>query len=1073
MSNSYDDSSVYRTWDTYTSSLTTQIATDPASPASTHTFTTIQTRTSTINEGGFALSTETRTSTGLWTSVGTAYPGTTWTDIWSVPLVSTESVTVTGAPNCSLPSSVSQCQASWETFASDRLLTIDVPLPSCFEDTTVGACATSWNNYWSSYRSSDNPSYQSKLWINSPLCSQASLGTSLCNALRSSYAASGYDLYNQPVTNRIVGTDYTWTATDFPNYNSWENVAGYSVRVAQTDAYTISPLSSFWPSASSLAPGCSLGCGGCAITGGTIDLLYWPSTIDTATDTNSNDEVVVTAFGTELTYPTVYVSFSDLYAADSCSRVGSSYSSTIIPVTALDQLSSVWVDGDGLGALTASFNLTDLKTPVPLSIYSRQPWCAVYSSDWYSTQPVDCVAGNATDSSECTPVCPQTRPYEPILVLPSGVLQSLDPAWASCSLDLRGNYDPPYLLTPYAAAAAPTASPVFSAAPTAMPASAPSLGAPSATAPAPETSAEPGAAPYPPAAKPTADSGRQGGDGGGTDPGAAVPSYGGGSSGSSDPESYPNGGGGTGGGRGGSGVDPNPDPSSKTDSAASAVASNALGVLGYSGGVTGSPSGSGPTPNRGSGGAANGDPGIAISANSGSSGGSPENGEGGGKPGSEGLGSGDASNRDPQSVQIGGHPVHADPAGPGVVIGSETLPPGSVATIGGISIAVDNDGTVVAGGSTIALPRSGMGGLSPTASGSSSSSGAQQAVMPAAVITIGGNAYTAQSGRPAIIGSATLVPGGPAATISGETVSMASTGVVVNGNIITYSNNPALSEPSAVLIVGSQTYTVHSGSPLTIGSITLSAGGPVATISGETISLASDGIIVDGNLTPYTTPASLIGVSEIAAPFTISGTEYTAYALPSHPGTEILVGPDGLLTTLSVGGPAITVNGQPVSAVSNGVDVGTSFDQFRIFVASVETEVVFTATDGQVFTAIEEPNPHGMGEVVLVEDAGTTATITVGGADIMLEGETLSAAGAGLVVDGKTKTWGRVTLGPRETVVSVPSQAVETASSATARGGGIGSAATGSPGTSRASERYGGRYAWCLAFCAALGLELF
>jgi hypothetical protein len=108
---------------------------------------------------------------------------------------------------------------------------------------------------------------------------------------------------------------------------------------------------------------------------------------------------------------------------------------------------------------TASFNITDLREPVPFSIYSSQPWCATYQFEH------GCNAG-----------CPTTEAYKPIIVVPEAVLQNMDPAWASCYGDIRGVYDPPIALTqvasvkgPQTTASVPTTSEVIGATPASSP----------------------------------------------------------------------------------------------------------------------------------------------------------------------------------------------------------------------------------------------------------------------------------------------------------------------------------------------------------------------------------------------------------------------------------------------------------------------------------------------------------------------------------------------------------------------------------------------------------------------------
>ncbi|KAI9677143.1 MAG: hypothetical protein M1822_008252 [Bathelium mastoideum] len=71
-----------------------------------------------------------------------------------------------------------------------------------------------------------------------------------------------------------------------------------------------------------------------------------------------------------------------------------------------------------------------------------------------------------------------------MLVIPSSVLNSIDPAWSTCSLDIRGLNDPPYALHGFASPAAPTPSSVHWGSATILPAPAsnPDIGQPSKTA---------------------------------------------------------------------------------------------------------------------------------------------------------------------------------------------------------------------------------------------------------------------------------------------------------------------------------------------------------------------------------------------------------------------------------------------------------------------------------------------------------------------------------------------------------------------------------------------------------------
>ena len=83
-----------------------------------------------------------------------------------------------------------------------------------------------------------------------------------------------------------------------------------------------------WPTSQPFAPGCTLGCGRCAVTGGTIQLLYFPPGLSHS----ATAPVVATTLGTTLTSGTYYIFFESLYASDACRGVGSTLTSTIIAV---------------------------------------------------------------------------------------------------------------------------------------------------------------------------------------------------------------------------------------------------------------------------------------------------------------------------------------------------------------------------------------------------------------------------------------------------------------------------------------------------------------------------------------------------------------------------------------------------------------------------------------------------------------------------------------------------------------------------------------------------------------------
>ncbi|GAB7347443.1 hypothetical protein MBLNU459_g4361t1 [Dothideomycetes sp. NU459] len=137
-----------------------------------------------------------------------------------------------------------------------------------------------------------------------------------------------------------------------------------------------------------------------------------------------------------------------------CTQNGSTHSNTIIAIPTSKMLSSQWavplpydahlfqmITQISIG--TTSFNYEDLESAAAQNVYNSQPWCASYTVSMWAKGIL-----NAT--------CPQTRPYEPILVVPSEVLRSIDTAWDSCSLDIHGLYDPPIPLSTAASVDVPS-----------------------------------------------------------------------------------------------------------------------------------------------------------------------------------------------------------------------------------------------------------------------------------------------------------------------------------------------------------------------------------------------------------------------------------------------------------------------------------------------------------------------------------------------------------------------------------------------------------------------------------------
>ncbi|KAF7198062.1 hypothetical protein HII31_00418 [Pseudocercospora fuligena] len=412
-----------------------------AQPLTTSTYiTTIDTEIPIVN-GGFTISTQTILSTSSYVYTQSSEPASTSTWTWTYTSYATvapnATVSVPPKPTCTLPSVVPDCQSSWENWITTQLIPSPTPPPHCDIDAgflnnqnTVPPCATSYSSVVSAYSVSIGTSAQSK-----PVCTVASISSSLCQSVRDNYQMDENYIF-QPSNDAF-----------FFNQGTLGNYNGLST-------------SWYWPTSSTLgsALGCTLGCGRCAVTGGTVQLIYWPEATPTPAAGSGGSPasaapqptapVTVETLGTTFTSPTLYISYQSLYAENACGTTGTVISNTILAIPTDQPLSSVYAGTIPCDAHfrptqvwtgTAPFTVQDLPSPA-YSIYSSQPWCQTYVRNHG--------CGNVT--------CPTTYAYKPILVVPTPLLQSMQPAWSSCWGDIRGVYDPPIALTQVSSAKGPS-----------------------------------------------------------------------------------------------------------------------------------------------------------------------------------------------------------------------------------------------------------------------------------------------------------------------------------------------------------------------------------------------------------------------------------------------------------------------------------------------------------------------------------------------------------------------------------------------------------------------------------------
>ncbi|KAI9707826.1 MAG: hypothetical protein M1820_004431 [Bogoriella megaspora] len=942
---------------------------DSGTAAGTYTTTNIYTQTNGV--GGFQINTVTSTLIQTYTISSGDYTGWTETDTTtstSTMLFYSSAPSGLTMPGCTLPASVPQCQSQWENYTAAQAKTSDP-------------------------------------FALTPQCTQASINPSQCTKLRSAYMsewqggiASSFNWAYNPVTVGQAETEVT-------------SVNGSA---------TVFGVSTFWPTKSTLFPGCTVGCMSCAITGGKVRLIYWPeataapnatATLGThgpasgiARNVTSGagipaDETGVrfaVGLGTTFTYPTVYISYSQLYASDSCSGIGSTLYNTIIPIPNSADLSTLWATEEAYANgdyVTASFNYTDLNEPVPNSIYDRQPRCVAYSNQFKTWQMHDGPMTMATD-------CPRTLPYEPILVVPESILASINPEWASCSGDQRGVYDPPYSLTSYSIAAAPvattsvsaepvSASPIKSATPTTpTPTQAPTNTAPASLLIGILHRSQPASSSVDPGTQQQPSPSQQA-------PSASLPS-------ASDP---------AGGilsiigGSGSSSVDPGTQPLASTSTEAPAVVADTQ--------ASATPTGtSAPPANAGSAQqpASPQSPSAAapvsqVAADPATHAADPATGASVSQP---------AANPAPVHTVVGGATISADPSNEGgVVINSQTLKPGVQTTINNTPVSVGVSSVAVGGSSTVNIASAPQVVGGQTIAAAPSSSGivvAGQTLQPGALTTIDSTPVSVGQQGSIIVGLSSMVnvaPGSSAQVVGGQTVAADPSnpgGVVVGGQTLqpgvqtTIDNIPvAVGQSGAVALGSSSTVNVVSA-PQILGGQTISADpansdgvvvagqtlqpGEQTTINNTPISVGSQGsVAVGGSQTVNVAPAPVPAATTI-------GSEAVS-ADPFQPGAIVVGGSKTLQP-----GQVTTIANTPISVGAGGVVVGGTNGASQTVAlqpAQSSQEVAVATIGGQAYTATS-------GQPVVVG----SSTLSLGGAPATISGQVVSLGSSGLVVGSNT-----------------------------------------------------------------------
>lgn len=227
----------------------------------------------------------------------------------------------------------------------------------------------------------------------------------------------------------------------------------------------------------------------------------------------------------------------------------------------------------------------------------------------------------------------------------------------------------------------------------------------------------------------------------------------------------------------------------------------------------------------------------------------------------------------PVPLTIAGHTMISNPSGV-VIDGSTLLPGGSPFTISNTPISLETSGILVFGSSNISL-------------------------QPQPAFAIGTNTVTTD---PTVfpINNAKTYPGGSAQTINQIVNSLGPSGASAIGS-------DAFTPPtSSVFVVAGQTITPNSAA-FSIAGTTISAGGPAATVDGTVVSLGTSGALAIGSSTysvPISTPALFANSAIIIAGQTVT----------PNPSAFPIGG-----TSISAGGPGVTINGTVVSLHPSGI----------------------------------------------------------------------------------------------------------------------------------------------------------
>lgn len=197
---------------------------------------------------------------------------------------------------------------------------------------------------------------------------------------------------------------------------------------------------------------------------------------------------------------------------------------------------------------------------------------------------------------------------------------------------------------------------------------------------------------------------------------------------------------------------------------------------------------------------------------------------------------------------------------------------------------------------------------------------------------------------------------------------------------------------------GSQVFTIQeSDSTIVVGGQTLSAGGFGATFGGNTISAGPSDLVVQSGTKATTIPlaTAVDGPSSEQVTMTINSQAYTAYRDPN--GNVVFDG-----ATLSLSGPALTLDGQQVGLAPGGIALGSDATT-----TSQPSPRAILTVGSQTFIEIEQ-----LSGTEILANSQTTFTLSAGGSAATIAGQQLSALSSGALVIGTGSEASTVALAP-------------------------------------------------------------